>query len=98
MIVVSILYPQTEDSSFDMDYYTSSHMPMFAASFGGACTGWGAATIGNGTWAAIGWATVESQEAFDATMAEHGRTIMSDIPNYTSVRPELLVGEYAGGS
>ncbi len=98
MIVVSILYPQTEDSSFDMDYYTSSHMPMFAESIGEACTGWGAATIGNGTWAAIGWVTVESQEAFDAAMGEHGGKIMGDIANYTNVRPELLVGQYAGGS
>ena len=31
-------------------------------------------------------------------MAEHGAKIMGDIPNYTNVQPELLVGEVAGGS
>jgi len=98
MIVVSILYPQTEDSSFDMEYYTSTHMPMLAESIGDACSGWGAARVGDGKWAAIGWATVESQDAFDAAMAEHGAKIMGDVANYTNVRPELLVGEYAGGS
>lgn len=98
MIVVTILYPQSEDSTFDMDYYTATHMPMLAEAIGDACQGWGAATIDNGKWAALGWATVSSKEAFDAAMAEHGAKIMGDVPNYTNVRPELLVGEYAGGS
>ena len=98
MIVVTILYPQTEDSTFDIDYYTATHMPMLADALGDACQGWGAATVGDGTWAAFGWTSVESKEAWDSAMAEHGAKIMGDVPNYTNVRPQLLVGEYAGGS
>lgn len=95
MISVHILYPRTEDSTFDMDYYTSSHMPMLATSIGDACTGWGATTVKAGPWAAIGWATVESQEAFDAAMAEHGGAIMGDVKNYTNVAPEMIIGDVA---
>lgn len=98
MIAVTILYPRTDDSTFDMDYYTGTHMPMLADALGDACTGWGAAAIGDGKWAAMGWATVESQDAFNAAMAEHGAKIMGDVPNYTNVQPELLVGEITGGS
>ena len=98
MIAVTILYPRTDDSTFDMDYYTSTHMPMLADALGDACKGWGAAAIGDGKYAAMGWATVESQDAFNAAMAEHGAKIMGDVPNYTNVQPELLVGEVAGGS
>lgn len=98
MQVITILYPRTDDSTFDMDYYTSSHMPMFAEALGDACQGWGAATIAGGKYAAMGWAMCASKEAFDAAMGEHGAKIMGDIPNYTNVQPELLVGEYAGGS
>lgn len=98
MHVITILYPRTDDSTFDMDYYTSSHMPMFAEVLGEACKGWGAATVPAGKYAAIGWATVTTADAFNAAMAEHGAKVMGDIPNYTNVQPELLVGEYAGGS
>jgi uncharacterized protein (TIGR02118 family) len=98
MIAVTILYPQTDDSSFDMDYYTSTHMPMLAEALGDDCHGWGAATIDNGKWAAMGWAVATSADAFNAAMAEHGAKIMGDVPNYTNVRPEMLIGEIAGGS
>ena len=98
MIAVTILYPQTDDSSFDMDYYTSTHMPLFAEVLGDACEGWGAASVNNGKWAAIGWAMVSSQDAFDAAMKEGGAKVMADVPNYTNVQPELLVGTVAGGS
>ena len=98
MLVVTILYPRTDDSTFDMDYYTSSHMPMFADALGDACEGWGAAAIPAGEYQAMGWAMVTDQAGFDAAMKDHGAKIMSDVPNYTNVRPDMLVGEYTGGS
>ena len=95
MISVHIMYPKTEDSSFDMEYYCSTHMPMLADALGDACQGWGATTTKGGDWEAIGWATVSSQEAFDAAMAEHGGAIMADVANYTNVAPQLVVGDIA---
>ena len=74
----------------------------------GKCADRGAVTVegipmfdvhtGGDDWAAIGWANVESQEALDKAMQEHGAAIMGDVPNYTNVQPELLVGEITGGS
>jgi uncharacterized protein (TIGR02118 family) len=98
MLVITILYPRTEDSTFDMDYYTSTHMPLLADVLGDACQGWGAASIAKGSYAAMGWAMVTSQDAFDAAMGARGAEVMGDVPNYTNVQPELLIGEYAGGS
>ncbi len=98
MLAVTILYPRTADSTFDMDYYTATHMPMFAKGLGESCQGWGAANIADGPYMAMGWAMVDTQENFDAAMAEHGAAVMGDVPNYTNVVPELLVGEVAGGS
>ncbi len=95
MISVHILYPKTDDSTFDMDYYTSTHMPMLADALGDACKGWGASSMSGGNWAAVGWATVESQDAFNAAMGEHGAKIMADVANYTNVAPEMLIGEVA---
>jgi uncharacterized protein (TIGR02118 family) len=93
MISVHILYPKTDESSFDMDYYTATHMPMLADALGDACTGWGATAAMGGDYEAIGWAMVTSKEAFDAAMAEHGAKIMGDVANYTNVAPELVMGE-----
>lgn len=89
------MYPKTDDSSFDMDYYTSTHMPMLVDALGDACKGWGASTTKSDNWEAYGWAIVESQEAFDAALASAGAAIMGDIPNYTNVQPELIVGDVA---
>jgi len=98
MLAVTILYPQTDDSTFDMDYYTSTHMPLFAEVLGDACQGWGAVEVNDGTYAAIGWAMVTDQDAFNAAMKEGGAKVMADVPNYTNVRPQTLIGTVAGGS
>jgi uncharacterized protein (TIGR02118 family) len=94
MISVHILYPRNDNGSkFDMVYYTATHMPMLAEALGDACQGWGATEVAEGPWQAIGWATVDSQDAFNAAMAEHGARIMADVANYTNVQPQLVLGQ-----
>ena len=66
MIRVTFLYPKTDESTFDMDYYTSTHMPMLTAALGDDCQSWGADKITSGPYEAIGWALVSSAEAFEA--------------------------------
>ena len=36
---------------------------------------------------------VDSQDAFDAAMAEHGAKVMGDVANYTNAQPELIIGD-----
>ena len=98
MYVMTILYPKTDDSTFDMDYYTSTHMPMLAEALGDDCHGWGAVALTGDEYAAMGWAMITSPEALNTAMAEHGAKIMADVANYTNVQPTTLMGEYAGGS
>ena len=98
MQVMTILYPKTDDSTFDMDYYTSTHMPMIAEALGDACQGWGAAAIQGDDYMAMGWVMITSAEALNASMAEHGGKIVSDVANYTNVQPTTLLGEHVGGS
>ena len=95
MISVHIIYPRTDDSTFDMDYYVGSHMPMLASALGDSCQGWGASAPPQGDIAAIGWAMVDDKESFDAAMAEHGAAIIGDVPNYTNVQPQLVIGDVA---
>jgi uncharacterized protein (TIGR02118 family) len=92
MISVLILYPKSDDSTFDMEYYTGKHMPMLAEAVGEACQGWGVSQPG-AKYHAVGWLMADSQEAFDAAMATHGAGIIGDVPNYTNASPELIVGQ-----
>jgi uncharacterized protein (TIGR02118 family) len=92
MISVVILYPKSDESTFDMDYYTTKHMPMFADALGDACQGWGVSAPA-AKYHAVAWAMVDSKEAFDAAMAEHGREVMGDLANYTTTKPELIIGD-----
>lgn len=93
MIRVTFLYPKTEESTFDMDYYTSTHMPMLATALGDECQHWGADKITSGPYEAIGWALVSSAEAFDTAMTEKGTEIRADVANYTNVRPDVAMGD-----
>ncbi len=92
MISVVILYPKSDDSTFDMEYYTGKHMPMLADAVGEACQGWGVSAP-SAKYHAVGWLMADSQEAFDAAMATHGAAILGDVANYTNARPELIVGQ-----
>ena len=93
MISVLVLYPRTENGSFDMDYYQSKHLPLFASLLGDACMSWGAAAVKSGDWVAMGWAIVTSQEAFDAAIAEHGQKIRADVANFTNLQLHRIVGD-----
>jgi len=92
MISVVILYPKSEDTTFDMDYYSTKHMPLLAEVLGDACKGWGVSGPAH-KHHAVGWAMVDSKEAFDAAMAERGSEVLGDVPNYTNTRPEMIIGE-----
>ena len=98
MICVTILYPKTDDATFDMDYYTSTHMPMLAKALGDGCQGWGAASVTTPGHVAMGWAIVDSMDTFNAAMAAHGAEIMGDVANYTNQQPELIIGDVTHGA
>jgi uncharacterized protein (TIGR02118 family) len=98
MITVSILYPQSEDTTFDMAYYTTKHMPMFVEHLGEVCKGWGVADVKGNDYHALAWALVSSADAFKATMKEHGDEIIGDVTNYTNSTAIMIMGEIVANS
>jgi uncharacterized protein (TIGR02118 family) len=98
MIKVSVLYPNTAGSSFDMDYYLTRHMPMVGEKLGTACTsmaveqGVGSLPPGSAApYSAMGHLYFESVQTFEAAFAAHGEAIVADIPNYTNVQPLIQI-------
>ena len=90
---VLIIYPKTDDSTFDMAYYKDNHMPMFAEALGDTCKGWGIIETHGDKYHCVAWANVESMEAFGAAMNENGAKVLGDVPNYTNVQPEMITGD-----
>ena len=100
MIKVSVLYPKTASSRFDMSYYLGTHMPMVRSLLGAACVKTrvdegvgGGAPASPPPFAAVGHLYFESLQSFQTSFGPHAREITADIPNYTDVQPVVQISE-----
>ena len=100
MIKVTVMYPNTDGSRFDMAYYCNTYMPMVQEKLGAALKGV-AVEQGIGgeepgsppPYLALGHLLFESVEAFQTSFAPHAQVIMGDIPNYTNTQPAIQISE-----
>ncbi len=100
MIHVTVLYPNDSGAMFDMNYYTSKHLPMVRAKCGPACRSTmaelgvaGGEPGSKAPYIAIGRLVFDSLEAFQKSFGPHAREILADVPNYTNTRPVVQIGE-----
>ena len=99
-IKVSVLYPDGEGKTFDMDYYCNQHVPMVAGLLGDAVLGAtvekglaGGAPDSTATYQAMGNLYFESVEIFQNSFGPNVDKIMADAPNYTNIEPVIQVSE-----
>ena len=100
MIKVSVMYPNTVDIKFDIDYYKNTHLPMITAALGDALKGMEFA-LGIGgrvpgekaPYFAIVDLKFDSVAAFQASFGPHAATFAADVPNYTNIQGELQISE-----
>lgn len=100
MIKVTIMYPNDEGKTFDMDYYSTKHMPMLSNLFGSSLK---KLEIDKGIagrlpedpipYLAIGYLYFDSLEEYQKAFAPHAQKIRGDIPNYTNIRPVVQISE-----
>jgi uncharacterized protein (TIGR02118 family) len=100
VIKVSVLYPHSADSTFDMTYYLDKHMPMVRQKLGTALKGTGVEQgIGGGQpgapplYVAMCHLLFDSVESFQQSFGPHAAAITGDVPNYTNTRPTIQVSE-----
>ncbi|KAM0131541.1 hypothetical protein ACHAO1_007254 [Botrytis cinerea] len=84
--IITVLYPKTETSTFDSDYYIQTYMPLVQEK-------WGPHGLRNwiNTNQTILW--FESKEAFGRAVAVEGPTVTEDVLNFSSEKPLIIVGE-----
>ena len=99
-IKVTIMYANGDDKTFDMDYYTQSHMPMLAELFGEAMIKY---EIDEGMagrtpddplpYLAIGYLHFNSLSDYQEAFGPNAEQILNDIPNYTNIRPTVQISK-----
>jgi uncharacterized protein (TIGR02118 family) len=98
MIRVSVLYPNRDGATFNIDYYCNSHMALVKRLLGAGVKGVSVdlgmeGPAGPPPFLAIGHLLFDSVEAFGAALADHGAALMADVPNYTTAQPVIQVSE-----
>lgn len=100
-VSMQVIYPITEETSFNYDYYFSTHMDVVAEYFGPhlerTLVTKGVADGPNTPPSIYAIATLvfADQAAMDAALAK-GAPVIGDIPNFTNTKPQMLVGEVVG--
>lgn len=104
MYKVSVMYPTTEGADFDFDYYCNKHIPMVEERmrpFGllrtavekGLPTADGQAP----PYVCVGHLYFETADGYDKSIQAHADELRGDLKNYTTIRPQRLLGEVLMG-
>lgn len=90
MIRVSVMYPKGDDSTFDLDYYKTTHMGLVERDMGVVRTEVDSGV--DGPYVATGHLYFESMEALQKGMA-NATEVLADIPNFTNAAPVMQTSE-----
>ena len=98
MIKLSVLYPNKEGGTFDINYYLNTHIPIVVKLLGEAIKG---ATVEEGLsiaapnfnapFLAIGNLYFESMESYQNSFGQNAPEIMADLPNFTDLEPVVQI-------
>ena len=100
MIKVTVLYPNGEGKTFDMDYYSNKHMTLVKTLLGdsvklisidkGLASGTPDTPV---PYLAIGYLYFDTMSAFQNSMGPASEKLMADIPNFTNIQPVVQISE-----
>lgn len=100
MFKVTILYPNGDDKTFDMDYYEKKHMPMVAGFIGKNLRFYeidkglsGRTPNDKPAYLAIGYFFVKDVAEYGKAIAQNRDAVISDFKNYTNVQPVVQISE-----
>lgn len=100
MVKVTIMYPNEEGKTFNMDYYAQNHMPLVAELLGDALKTY---AIDKGVagrspeepipYLAIGYLYFDQLSDYQEAFGPVAEQILGDIPNYTDIQPVVQISE-----
>ena len=101
MISLTVLYPKTADSHFDMDYYLHTHTSLVRERLTPAgligidleAGLAGGAPDSPPAYAMIGRLNFASLDELQNALSAHGPELLGDIPNFTDVQPLMQISQ-----
>jgi uncharacterized protein (TIGR02118 family) len=100
MYKVTILYPNGDDKTFDMEYYEKKHMPMVAGYIGDNLKFYeidrgiaGRTASDKVPFLAIGYFYITDIAQYNKAIAQNRDAIINDFKNYTNIQPVIQVSE-----
>jgi uncharacterized protein (TIGR02118 family) len=104
MIEVTVAYPASQGRTFNMDYYLTTHIPLFQKRMGTAMKTirvsrgiGGSAPRSPAAFVAMVHATFDSAEVFATAFTPHAAELQADAPNYTNIQPVVQISEVLMG-
>jgi uncharacterized protein (TIGR02118 family) len=101
-ITMQVMYPVTDETTFDHDYYATTHMELVGTHMGDHIESTvvtrgttGGAPGAPAPFHAVATIVFADQAALDAALAQAG-PVVSDIPNFYNGKPQMLMGEVIG--
>lgn len=100
-VSLQVIYPASEGTHFDVDYYKATHLPMVSETWGELLS---SVLVIHGVaggpdvppaFHAVASIVFDDQSAMDAAMAKAG-PLLEDIPNFTNTQPQMLIGQVIG--
>ncbi|KAK5943589.1 hypothetical protein PMZ80_004597 [Knufia obscura] len=99
-VEVTVLYPNEEDATFNMDYYLSTHMPLVSDKWQKyGLKGWRVVQFQPGpdgakpqysTQATLIWDAPEDLQK--AMGSEETKEVLGDVPNFSNKQPVFIAG------
>jgi uncharacterized protein (TIGR02118 family) len=100
MFKVTILYPNGDDKTFNMDYYENKHMPMVAGFLGKNLKFYeidrgvaGRTPNDKVPFLAIGYFYITDVDEYNKAIAQNRDAVVNDIKNYTNIQPVVQISE-----
>ncbi|NRB20843.1 MAG: EthD family reductase [Rhodobacteraceae bacterium] len=97
-VSLQVIYPISDGKTFDFDYYTSTHFDLVGEHMGPHMESMlvtkglaGGPDVPPGIFA-VASLLFKDQDALNAAMQVAG-PVLEDIPNFTNVQPQMLIGE-----
>ena len=97
---VTILYPNGDDKTFDMDYYEKKHMPMVAGFIGKNLKFYeidkgiaGRTPNDKVPYVAIGYFYINDVAEYNKSIAQNRDAVVNDFKNYTNIQPVVQISE-----
>ncbi|RYN46677.1 hypothetical protein AA0118_g12488 [Alternaria tenuissima] len=100
-ITVTVLFPNTPDAKYDIDYYVNKHMPLIQTLWGRyGVKSWSATKFSNevdGSPSLYAFGSVvvweDHEEMKNAFSGPEAKEVMGDIVNFSNKEAVFLIGE-----